>query len=154
MHRLLPPREAIARARRRRDELAAWRIRASLSIGGWTFDGAPIAVGDRWPARDAVHQLRSGRFEAPADWPLDETRLRLDAGGESLLTIAYDGGQRLPLGLDLNHNEFPLDARGGTLEIEAVARGPFWTPVADPRLARAELAWIETELDDLTRALG
>ena len=154
MHRLLPPREAIARARRRRDELAAWRIRATAPIGGWTFDGAPIAVGDPWPARDGVHMLRSGRFEAPAGWPLAETRLRLDAGGESLLAIVYDDGRRLPLGLDLNHTEFPLDARSGTLEIESVARGPFWTPVANPRLARAELAWIETALDDLTRKLS
>ena len=154
MHRLLPPREAIARARRRRDELAAWRIRATAPIGGWTFDGAPIAVGDPWPASDGVHMLRSGRFEAPAGWPLAETRLRLDAGGESLLAIVYDDGRRLPLGLDLNHTEFPLDARSGTLEIESVARGPFWTPVANPRLARAELAWIETALDDLTRKLS
>ena len=154
MHRLLPPSQALVRARRRRDELAAWRVRATLPIGGWSFDGAPIAVGEAWPAKDGVHTLASGRFEVPADWPLDETRLSLDAGGESLLTIAYAGGARLPLGLDLNHTEFPLDERAGTLSIESVARGPFWTPVANPRLARAELAWIETDVDDLVRSIS
>src|SRR5580704_19517939 len=153
MHRLLPPSQALVRARRRRDELAAWRVRATLPIGGWSFDGAPIAVGEAWPAKDGVHTLASGRFEVPADWPLAETRLSLDAGGESLLTIAYASGARLPLGLDLNHTEFPLDERSGTLSIESVARGPFWTPVARPRLARAELAWIETDVDDLVRSI-
>ena len=115
--------------------------------------GLPIAVGTAWPSRDGVHTFKCERFEAPADWPLAETRLVLDAGGESLLTIDYDSGARLPLGLDVNHFEFPLDERGGALEIESVARGPFWTPVTQPRLARAELAWIETGLDDFVRTL-
>src|SRR5579871_2583261 len=152
MHRLLPPSQALQRARRRRDEVAVWRVRGRQPIGGWTFDGAPIAIGDPWPARDGVHSLACARFEAPADWPLAETRLSLDAGGESLLTITYDE-RRLPLGLDLNHTEFALDARGARLEIESVAKGPFGTPVAHPRLARAELTRIEPALDDFVRTL-
>jgi alpha-mannosidase len=123
-------------------------------IGGWSFDGAPIVVGAPWPDRDGVHDFKSGGFEVPADWPLAEARLVLDAGGESLLTIAYASGRRLPLGLDVNHTEFPLDETAGTLEIEAVARGPFWTPVRHPHLARAEIAWIETGLDDLVRTIS
>ncbi|HVN00334.1 MAG TPA: glycoside hydrolase family 38 C-terminal domain-containing protein [Caulobacteraceae bacterium] len=154
MHRLLPPSEAIQRARRRRDEIAAWRIRATAPIEGWRFDGAPIALGARWPARDGVHVLESGDFVVPGDWPLAETRLRLDVGGEALLTIRYASGARLPLGLDVNHTEFPLDEQEGLLEVEAVARGPFWTPVADPRLTRAALAWVEIGLDDFVRTLG
>ncbi|HUO11800.1 MAG TPA: glycoside hydrolase family 38 C-terminal domain-containing protein, partial [Caulobacteraceae bacterium] len=154
MHRLLSPRDAIARARRRRDEIAAWRVRDTRPVGGWTFDGALIAVRAPWPDRNGVHQLKSGGFEVPAGWPLAEARLTLDAGGESLLTIAYASGRRLPLGLDVNHTELPLDERAGTLEIESVARGPFWTPVTHPRLARAEIAWIETGLDDLVRTIS
>jgi len=154
MHRLLSPREAIARARRRRDEIAAWRVRDVRPIGGWSFDGEPIAVGAPWPDRDGVRHFKSGAFEVPAEWPLGEARLALDAGGESLLTIAYASGRRLPLGLDVNHTEFPLDEASGTLEIESVARGPFWTPVTHPRLARADLAWIETGLDDLVRTIS
>ncbi len=78
--------------------------------------------------------------------------------------IDYDGGSRVLLGLDVNHNEFALDGRSGRLDIEAVARGPFGQWVADPRLRRAELRWIEPDLVafertarlaiDLAQALG
>jgi alpha-mannosidase len=151
--RLLPHKQAIVRAKRRRDEIAVWRVRASTPIPGWTFDGAPIAVGEPWPRRDGVRTLRSGAFEAPADWPLAESRLSLDVGGESLLHIDYAGGRRLTLGLDVNHTEFPLDARAGSVTVEAVAKGPFGTPVRDPRLVRAELIRIEPALDGLVRQL-
>jgi alpha-mannosidase len=153
MHRLLPPAQQIARARRRRDEVGAWRIRARTPVGGWSFDGTPIAVGAPWPDPEGVHVFRAGRFETPAGWPLEETRLALDIGGEALLTIAYENGARLPLGVSPNHTEFPLDERAGALEIEAVARGPFWVPTPDPRLRRAELIWIEPAIDDLVRRL-
>ncbi|HEY3797295.1 MAG TPA: glycoside hydrolase family 38 C-terminal domain-containing protein [Caulobacteraceae bacterium] len=152
MHRLLPFPHALVRARRRRDEIGVWRIRAEAPIDGWTFDGKPIARGERWPARDAVHKLAAA-FEAPSDWPLAETRLSLDAGGESLLTIAFSGGRRLQLGLDLNHTEFPLDAGAGRIEIEAVAKGPFGAPIREPRLVRAALIRIEPALDDFVRTL-
>src|SRR5262249_19205037 len=91
------------------------------------------------------------RFEVPAGWPLGETRLALDAGGESLLTIIYDDGARAPFGLDVNHTEFPLDAPAARLEIEAVAKGPFGTPICDPRLARAGLIRIEWALEAFVR---
>jgi alpha-mannosidase len=151
--RLLPYAQWLVRARRRRDEIAVWRVRASVPVGGWTFDGAPIAVGDAWPRRDRVRTLRAERFEAPADWPLAETRLSLDVGGESLLAVGYDSGRQLTLGLDVNHTEFPLDERGGTLEVEAVAKGPFGAPIRDPRLLRAKLIRIEPGLDDVVRTL-
>lgn len=152
-HRLLSPAQALARARRRRDEIAAWRVRAQTAIGGWSFDGQPLAVGDPWPARDGVRLFRAERFEVPAAWPLAETRLALDVGGESLLAIVYDDGRRAPFGLDLNHTEFPLDAPAARLEIESVAKGPFGAPIRRPALRRAELVWIETGLDDLVRRL-
>jgi alpha-mannosidase len=154
VHRLLPPAQQLARARRRRDEVAIWRVRERTPVGGWTFEGKPIQVGEAWPDRGGVRRLAAERFEVPADWPLEETRLALDAGGESLLAIVYDDDARAPFGLDLNHTEFPLDARGARIEIEAVAKGPFGTPIQGPRLARAELIRTEPGLEAFVRRLS
>ncbi len=153
MHRLLPPSQVIARARRRRDEIAIWRIRERGPVGGWTFEGAPIRVGEAWPDRGGIRRLAAERFEVPEGWPLEETRLALDVGGESLLAIVYDDGRRAPFGLDLNHTEFPLDERAARIDIEAVAKGPFGTPIRDPRLARAELIRTEPGLEAFVRRL-
>ena len=154
MHELLSLEQRVRRARRRLGEIAVWRVREAAVIGAWSFDGVTIATGDRWPNDRGVHSFKGGPFAVPADWPLDAARLSLDVGGESLLTIAYDGAAPLTLGLDLNHNEFPLDGRKGHLTIEAVAKSPFGQAVPDPRFRRAELRLIETELDDFTAALG
>ena len=164
MHELLSLKDRVRRARRRLSEIAVWRVRETRELGPWTFDGAPITLGAGWPQARGVHRLVGGAFEVPADWPLAEARLALDAGGESLLAIDYDGGSRVLLGLDVNHNEFALDGRHGTLDVEAVARSPFGQWVADPRLRRAELRRIEPDLIafertarlavDLAQALG
>jgi alpha-mannosidase len=153
MHNLLSLDQRVRRARRRLGEIAAWRVRETRAIDGWTFDGAAVAMGAVWPDAAGVHSFASGPFEVPAEWPLEEARLSLDVGGESLLTIAYDGQPPLQLGLDLNHNEFPLDARSGRLEVEAVARSPFGQFVADPRLRRAELRWVEVQLIEFARTV-
>jgi alpha-mannosidase len=154
VHDLLSLEQRVRRARRRLGEIAVWRVRETLAIGGWTFDGKAIAAGDPWPAERGVHAFASGRFEAPAAWPLEQSRLSLDVGGESLITIDYEGVRALTLGLDLNHNELPLDARSGRLSIEAVAKSPFGQAVPDPRFRRAELRLLEAGLDDFTATLG
>ncbi|HXQ10993.1 MAG TPA: hypothetical protein VN805_08350, partial [Caulobacteraceae bacterium] len=154
MHDLLSLEQRVRRARRRLGEIAVWRVREAVAIGGWTFDGNAIAAGDRWPAERGVHVFEGGPLEAPTAWPLEHTRLSLDVGGESLMTIAYDGAPALMLGLDLNHNEFPLDARAGRLIVEAVAKSPFGQAVPDPRFRRAELRLLEAGLDDFTATLG
>ncbi len=153
MHTLLSLAQRVARARRRMGEVAVWRVRETKPVGGWSFDAEPIGLGQDWPQKLGVHELISGPFEVPAGWPLAEARLALDVGGESLLTIVYDGGPWLQLGLDVNHNEFPLDARRGRLEVETVARSPFGQIVTDPRLQRAELRWVETGLIELVRTI-
>ncbi|MGH7022735.1 MAG: alpha-mannosidase [Caulobacteraceae bacterium] len=152
MHELLPIAQRVRRARRRLGEIEAWRVRETRRLGPWTFDGTPIEVGEAWPERRGVHCFEGGAFEVP--WPLDEARLALDVGGESLLTIGYDGAPRVTLGLDPNHNEFPLDAPTGRLEVEAVARRAFGQWIADPRLHRAELRRIEPELIAFARTAG
>jgi alpha-mannosidase len=143
--------ERLRRARRRIGEIEAWRVAEVRAIGGWTFDGAPIAIGDPWPRTGDVHLFTGGPFEVPADWPLGEARLALDVGGEALLAIVDGGGTRRTLGLDANHHEFVLDGRNGRLEIEAVARGAFGRFVEDPRLRRAELRRIEAGLIGFAR---
>ena len=153
MHELLSLDQRVRRARRRLGEIAIWRVRETKEIGGWSFDAKPIGLGQAWPDRLGVHELISGPFEVPAGWPLKEAKLALDVGGESLLTIVYDQGGWLQLGLDVNHNEFPLDARRGRLEVEAVARAPFGQVIEDPRLRRAELRWVETGLIDLAQTI-
>jgi len=154
MHTLLSHSQRVRRARRRLGEIAVWRVRETKAIGGWSFDGAPIALGDAWPDRMGVHKIDGGPFEVPAEWPLEETRLSLDVGGESLLEIFYDGVPRLTLGLDVNHNEFPMDGRTGRLAVESVARNPFGQAVPDPRLRRAELRRLEPAVVDLCRTVG
>ncbi|HXV01062.1 MAG TPA: glycoside hydrolase family 38 C-terminal domain-containing protein [Caulobacteraceae bacterium] len=146
--------ERLKRARRRAGEIEAWRVGEARAIGGWTFDGAAIAIGAPWPRTDDVRRFAGGPFQVPADWPLDETRLALDVGGEALLTIVDGGGARRRLGLDAHHHEFVLDERGGALEIEAVARGAFGQFVAEPRFRCAELRRIEPALIGFARLVN
>ncbi len=154
MHTLLSFPHRLTRLRRRRDEIAAWRVREALPIENWTFDGAPIARGAPWPIVPGVHTFACERFEVPAGWPLEETRLHLDVGGESLLRIRYASGVETTLGLDLNHNRFRLDERAGGVVIEAVAKGPFGTNSPDPRLKRAELSRSEDPVATLAQLLA
>ncbi len=140
------------RLRQRIVELEAWRIRARAQVGGWTCDGAPVEVGAAWPDREGVRRF-SAQAEAPEAWPVEETRLRLDLGGESLVTLRYEGASPESFGLDPYHDEFPLLARKLRIEAESVARAPFGQPVAAPALRRAELAWIDVEVEALHRLL-
>jgi len=153
MSQLLSPALRLARVRRRVGEIAAWRVRERTPIAGWSFDAALIGLGEAWPDREGVKLFRARRFEVPAGWTLAEARLGLDVGGESLLRIAYDSGRCLTLGLDVNHTEFALDEPGGAIAIEAVAKGPFGAAIEGPRLRRAELVWIEPQLEVLVRTL-
>jgi alpha-mannosidase len=154
MHTLLSVTQKLVRLRRRRDEIAAWRNRCTVPIDGWNFDGAPIERGEVWPNRNGVHRFECAAFEVATDWPLEEVRLGVDVGGESLLRIRYASGEETMRGLDVNHNEFRLDQRSGHIIIEAVAKGPFGTNAPDPRLKRAELVWRETGVVYLVRILA
>ncbi len=63
-------------------------------------------------------------------------------------------GRSESFGLDPYHEEFPIQAREFDIAVEAVARAPFGQPVRAPTLARAELAWIEVEVEALHRLLS
>jgi len=153
MHTLLSLPHRLNRLRRRRDEIAAWRIRESLPVERWTFDGERIAPGERWPSISGVHLFASEPFEVPAHWPLSDTRLELDVGGESLLKLRYASGAETAHGLDLHHTRFRLDERAASATIEAVAKGPFGT-MSEARFQQAELILIEEGVVVLARTLA
>lgn len=136
------------RLQERLAELDPWRVRARVAIEGWTLDGVDIARGAAWPNREGVRRF-AARATAPEGWPLAETRLRLDLGGESLVTLSYEGGECESFGLDPYHREFPLLGRAFAIEAESVARAPFGQPVAAPSLALAEFAWIDGDVEAL-----
>src|SRR5882757_8400512 len=98
------------------EELKYWREREIAPIERWTFEGEPIRLGDPWPRRDGVVRL-GAEATVPEHWPLDETRLKLDVGGESLLSLRCDDGEPVRFGLDPYHREFPIGGR--TVRIEA-----------------------------------
>ncbi|MBW8727789.1 MAG: alpha-mannosidase, partial [Inquilinus limosus] len=123
-------------------EILCWREQASEPIGEWRCDGRRLSLGDPWPHTEGVLAF-AAEAEVPAAWPLDEVRLRLDVGGESLLTLHEDGAGTVRFGLDPNHREFPLRARRLRIETESVPRLPFGQPVHHPRLAEARLVWID-----------
>ncbi|HVY19720.1 MAG TPA: glycoside hydrolase family 38 C-terminal domain-containing protein [Bauldia sp.] len=135
------------RLARRTEELLFWRDREAAPVGDWTLDGAPIAMGGKWPERKGVHRFAASA-EVPAHWPIGDARLSLNLGGESLLSLTYDNGDVIRFGLDPYHEEFPLRARRFKIESDSVARLPFGEPVRDPHLNRAYLLWLETAVDD------
>ena len=137
--------QRIERLQTRLRETAFWRVRETRDIEGWRCDGQPIAIGAPWPSREGIVRF-AAEASVPDDWPLDETRLSLDLGGESLLTLDYESGARVAYGLDVNHQEFPLAGRRLTIRSESVARRPFGQPVAEPRLQRAHLVWLDLAL--------
>ncbi|MGC8874982.1 MAG: alpha-mannosidase, partial [Chloroflexia bacterium] len=136
--------QEIKRLRRRLVELSAWADRAVLPLQGHFLaaegrEGIPIRPGDAWPSRAFPVRMR---FSAsiPAEWAGQPVWARLDVGGEGLLLM----GSQAQGGLDPYHKEHELlpVAHGGEeiqFEVEAVPRGPFGTPIPEPRLEEASL---------------
>jgi alpha-mannosidase len=137
--------QRLGRLKTRLDELKYWRAREGVNVTGWTIDGAPIAIGGAWPDRKGVHKF-AATAEVPEHWPLDETSLMLDLGGESLVTLSYPNRDSVSFGGDPNHREFPVRHRQIAISAEATAREPFGVPVRSPHLNRAVLQWIDQPL--------
>ncbi|MBX5068221.1 alpha-mannosidase [Rhizobium lentis] len=123
-------------------ELAHWRDRYSSPIDGWTFEGEPIAHQQDWPHRQGVVHFAASA-EAPQSWPLENIRLQLDLGGESLIMLSYPDGESETFGLDPYHQEFPVKGRRFSISTESVARFPFGEPNRAPRLNKARLIWLD-----------
>jgi alpha-mannosidase len=137
----------------RLSELGLWRLRAHVPLPEWRFDGAPITVGDPWPLLDGVHAFAHAETESPADWPVEETFVELDLGGESLLLFRYPDGAVERFGHDVNHRRFPLRGRRFTIDSESVARFPFGNPNRDARLSTARIVRIDPPVEQLYRRL-
>ncbi len=144
--------QRLDRLKVRQAEITFWRERESVAIDGWSFDGAPIQMGAAWPHRDGVVHF-SAEATVPAHWPIEDSRLSLNVGGESLLTLTYSDGDEVSFGLDPYHEEFPLKARQVAIETDSVPRLPFGQPVRDPHLNRAKLIWIDQPVHRLALLL-
>ena len=135
------------------EELGFWRERETVQVEGWRFNGAPIALGGFWPKKDGAIAL-DAEATVPEHWALEDARLLIDVGGESLITLTPEGkGTETRFGLDPYHQEFPLPGRRFKIHVDAVARLPFGEPVREPRLTRAHLAWIDQPVHDLALLL-
>jgi alpha-mannosidase len=141
-------RQRLERIKVRLDELFWWRERETLTVTGWTFDGEPIALGGFWPRREGVVAFAAAA-EVPAHWPLAETRLVLDLGGEALVSLTGSDGEVTRFGNDPYHKEFPVKGHAFSIAAEAVARLPFGEPVREPRLNAARLVLIDTAVHNL-----
>lgn len=140
--------QRLDRVRVRLDELYWWREREAVPVTGWTLDGGSIEIGGFWPKTlGAVNFAAQGR--APEHYPLPETRLILDLGGEALVSLSFEGGETLRYGVDPYHQEFPIKGHAFSINAEAVARRPFGEPVREPRLKAARLSWIDLPVHQL-----
>jgi alpha-mannosidase len=145
--------QRLERLQARLRELEFWRLRETLDIDGWRFDGKRIALRAPWPRREGLARLEASA-EVPEGWPLEEARLALNVGGESLLTLNYESGRTASFGLDPYHQEFPLGERRFAIRAECVARRPFGEPVRDPRLQRAALLRLDLAVCRFSQLLG
>jgi alpha-mannosidase len=134
-------------------ELALWEVRDYLPLDDWRFDGQPLELGGRWPEPEGLHVLSHPGVELPSSWPLEETFLELDFGGESLLRVDYPNDSPERFGVDPNHRRFPIRHRRLSLEAEAVPRFPFGNPNRDPHLSVARLVWLDAAVESLHRRL-
>ncbi|MBN9315546.1 MAG: alpha-mannosidase [Devosia sp.] len=139
--------QRLDRVKVRLDELGYWRERETLAVGGWLLNGAPVELGAAWPNREGVQKFEAS-VSVPSHWPIAETRLFLDLGGEALATLVY-ADQSVPFGNDPYHKDFPVRAHEFRVEAEAVARLPFGEPVRDPHLKGARLYWLDTAVQAL-----
>ncbi|WP_336802249.1 alpha-mannosidase [Kaistia sp. MMO-174] len=145
--------QRLARIDVRVEELGFWRERETVAVDGWQFNGAPIAMGGFWPKKDGTVTFDAAAA-IPDHWSLEDTRLLIDVGGESLITLTPEGdGAEKRFGLDPFHQEFPVPGRRFRIHVDAVARLPFGEPVREPRLTRAHLAWIDQPVHELALLL-
>ena len=121
---MLTLQQRLIRAQARVHELSLWKVRAYMQIEGWRWDGQPLRMGEAWPEREGVHHLACKEVRVPGEWNLDESFLHLNVGGESLLSLEYEG-ETERFGLNPHHEHFPLLERHFSIHTESVARFEF-----------------------------
>jgi len=146
--------QRLERLRVRVSELPFWRDRARVELSSWRFNGAPWSHGDPWPKLEGVSVIEHPVATVPEDWPLGETRLDLDLGGEGMLAISYTDGRKDGFGLDPYHQRYPLRDRSFSVAAEAVARLPLGVPNRAAHLKHAAMVWAEAAVEDLATRLA
>ena len=140
--------QRIRRVRKRVSELEFWVARQVLPLNHWTLNGQSHALGQAWPGIDGIFRFAHPAVTIPGDWPLANVRVRLDLGGEGLLTMKGDDGIGKTRGLDPYHTSFAVPGDRFAIEATCVGRLPFGVPARGARLAQADIAWIDTDLAD------
>jgi len=140
-------------------ELTCWIWRETKPIEAWRVSSAeaglverPIALGEAWPTLRGVVSFSAGEIEAPASWPIEQTRLVLDFGGEARVFIDY-GDRVRTAASDPFHRSLYVEGRRFSLRAEAVARGLEGRPNREARLGTAFLGLLERELADFLAEL-
>jgi alpha-mannosidase len=144
----LTDKQRISRLEKRLLELELWVVQEALNLDGWTFDGKPHEHGTAWPTREGVVTLACDDATVPDGWPLKETRLDLDLGGEGLVRLRYGSGAEDAFAIDANHTLFRLREKKFSISAECVARLPFGVPNRNARLERVRLVRLEERLSD------
>lgn len=142
------------------EELLAWEMVSRHPISGWT-EAAPdqparsIQLGDDWRDRFGLHLFACGHVTAPRPAPGTLVELRLDFGGEALVTLfAKDGAVLDRFGSNPHHRAFsPLPDVAFRIEAEAVARSLFGIPNRAPTLAEAAFVVINPAVRALRRRI-
>ena len=145
--------QRLRRLQARLRELRFWLDREVVALPNWRFNGSALGIGEAWPTREGVVHLIHPEVQLPVHWPLEESRLELNLGGEGLVHIEYGAGDAEAWGLDPEHRRLPLRARQFWLSAEAVARLPFGVPNRAAALECARLVWQDMALERLIRRL-
>ena len=143
------------------EELTAWELVLRQPIAGWTHagpdDAAPqaIALGQSWPDRHGIHRFTSPLLSPPAPMPGALRALRLDFGGEAMVTLRDAAGAQLDrFGANPHHRAFrPLPSVPFVIEAEVAARSLFGIPNRDPRLTEAAFVDHDPDIRGLRRRL-
>src|SRR3569623_1177068 len=136
--------QRLERVRVRSEELRYWRAREGVAVTGWSIDGSPIELGGACPSRDGVHKF-AATAEVPSHWPLEEARLVLDLGGESLVMLSYPNHEAVSFGVDPYHREFPLRHRPVAIGAELKTQQQQYPQQGEIQLsghAHIDLAWL------------
>ena len=141
-------------------ELLAWELVERFAIPAWraTAPGQSprdMALGEPWPNRIGTHLFAAGPLTSPP-CPADcLVELRLDFGGEGLVSLLGAGGRVLDrFGSNPHHRAFsPLPDAPFQIEAEVVARSLFGIPNRDPVLAESAFAVIDPAVRALRRRI-
>lgn len=126
------------------------RVVDEVPLGHWRATGAdgassPIEAGDAWPATAGTVAFERHTVGVPAEWPLGQARLVLDAGAPGWAHLhSKHGRAAFEIGADPREVPVPALAFGLRLEASAPAGG-----AVTPRFGVTRLVRLDPALDAL-----